>query len=75
MMIMNKRFAVMMLAAFMFTGVFMADSCYAAPKKTGVSSIPEENRPSTAAPWFMGITLSAGAVVVGVKNSKRTHLD
>ena len=38
-------------------------------------AIPEDDRPSTFMIWLVGSILSTGAVVVGLKNSKRTHQD
>lgn len=37
--------------------------------------IPEDKRPWAGLPWIIGGVLSAGAVAVGFKNAKRTHLD
>ena len=38
-------------------------------------AIPEDQRPSSSFPWFVGIILSAGVIVISLKNAKRTHLD
>ena len=37
--------------------------------------ISEEERPWPGTPWLICIALSAGAVAVGLKNARRTHLD
>ena len=37
--------------------------------------ISEEERPWPGTPWLICIVLSAGAVAVGLKNARRTHLD
>ncbi|MCK5269766.1 MAG: hypothetical protein KAJ46_03240 [Sedimentisphaerales bacterium] len=37
--------------------------------------ISEEKRPWPGTPWLICIALSAGAVAVGLKNARRTHLD
>ncbi len=44
-------------------------------RKKVSAAIPEDQRPSTAFPWFVGIILSAGVVVISLKNAKRSHLD
>jgi len=43
--------------------------------RSAPSGIPEDQRPSRTLPWVVGGVLSAGAVLVGLKNAKRTHLD
>lgn len=40
-----------------------------------VSNIAEDARPWAGAPWLAGIILMAGAILVGIRNAKRTHLD
>jgi len=37
--------------------------------------ISEDDRPWPGTPWLISIVLSAGAVAVGLKNARRTHLD
>ncbi len=75
---MNRRFtklAIMALAVWAISGTLCINTCQAAPGSNEVSPIPEEKLPSVAGAWFMGIILSVGGIVVGIKNSKRTHLD
>ena len=47
------------------------------PKKdtTVVKSIPEDDRSWAGLPWIISSVLAAGAVAVGMKNAKRSHLD
>ena len=42
---------------------------------TAANRIPKDKRPWAGIPWVIGITLTAGAVAVSLKNAKRTHLD
>ncbi|MBN2063713.1 MAG: hypothetical protein JW745_02840 [Sedimentisphaerales bacterium] len=75
---MNRRFtklAIMALAAWAISSTLYTNVCQAAPSSSEVSAIPEEKLPSVAGAWFMGIILSVGGIVVGIKNSKRTHQD
>ena len=37
--------------------------------------ISDEERPWPGTPWLICVALSAGAVAVGLKNARRTHLD
>ena len=39
------------------------------------NSILEEDQPWPGSPWIAGGVLAVGAVFVGIKNAKRTHLD
>lgn len=67
----------LVLGFFAFAPCFVSD-VQAAKKKskpTSVRAIPKDQRPSSTMPWVVGIVLSAGAVVVSLKPSKRTHLD
>ena len=51
-----------------------AGSNYNAPPPPS-GKISEDDRPWPGTPWLISIVLSAGAVAVGLKNSRRTHLD
>ena len=46
---------------------------YVPAQPTG--KISEEERTWPGTPWLICIALSAGAVAVGLKNARRTHLD
>ena len=71
------RFVVLAILALFFL-VNVPDRLDAAPRRgPGVVSnrIPEDQRPWPGWPWVVGIVLTAGAVTVALKNSKRSHLD
>ena len=68
-----RKFLIIILALLINTAI-LTDTA-SAQRRQQTNAIPEDDRPSTSLPWFVGIVLSAGAVVVGLKNSKRTHLD
>jgi hypothetical protein len=39
------------------------------------SVIPKEKRPKLFLAWIAGSTLAAATIALGIKNSRRTHLD
>jgi len=43
--------------------------------KPDESLIPEDQRPWAGKPWVVTGVLGAGALVVGFKNARRSHLD
>ena len=69
-----KSIIVLCIALFINTTI-ISGNAYAQQDQQRSKAIPEDDRPSAAGPWLVGIILSAGAIVVGLKNSKRTHLD
>ena len=45
-------------------------------KKTETkSAIPEDKRTWIGFPWLIGSALAGATIALGIKNSKRTHLD
>jgi len=81
---MNKKFLlrlVLIAVVFLLTLTLCLNTCaaqasYSQPgKPPATKSIPQNQRPWAGTPWLVGMVLTAGAVVVGLKNSKRTHLD
>jgi hypothetical protein len=46
-----------------------------AQQQPAAGGIPENKQPWKGLPWVIGGVLSAGAIAVGAKNAKRTHLD
>ena len=80
----SKVFRNLLLAAIFLLGLWVGRDGAAAqgprrPRRsqapTVSRSIPEDKRPWAGMPWLVGLVLTAGALVVGFKNSKRTHLD
>ena len=47
----------------------------APPKEVSISKIPANLRSWAGIPWLIGGAFVVGAVLVGIKNAKRTHLD
>ena len=59
-------------------GSVLIDSAHGQSRRRGQResvAIPKDQRPSTAFPWFVGIILGGGVIVVSLKNAKRSHLD
>jgi len=56
-----------------------AEPAYAQRKKkddTEIKSvIPKEKRPKLFLAWIAGSALAAATIALGIKNSRRTHLD
>ena len=55
-------------------GSLQAAGSYNTPVQPS-GKISEDERPWPGTPWLISIVLSAGAVAVGLKNARRTHLD
>ena len=54
----------------------LADNAEARRSRRPTSpAIPEDQRPSTALPWIVGIGMGAVTVFVALKPAKRTHMD
>lgn len=74
----GMKLVVIFVIAFLWWG-FCASSAQARPRskqpQTPTSAIPEDQRPNQAIPWVMGGIFTVGAVLLGLKNAKRTHLD
>jgi len=72
-----KRVVVSVFAVLMVFCV-LTDSAEArrprTPKKAA-EAISEEEMPGVGMAWTAGVVLTAGAVMIGIKNAKRTHLD
>ena len=72
-----KRIVISVFAVLMAVCV-LADSADARrprkPKKPA-EAIGEEEMPGVGMAWTAGVVLTAGAVMIGIKNAKRTHLD
>lgn len=70
--------AVIVAIALLSLGL-LASSAQAKPRgrqpQTPTSAIPEDQRPNKAIPWVLGGVFTVGAVLLGLKNAKRTHLD
>jgi hypothetical protein len=80
---MKRRWLVRLVSLIIIAVLFfvvLPDSLQAARQGQRVPAPPsgkisEENRPWPGTPWLICIVLSAGAVAVGLKNARRTHLD
>lgn len=68
------RFAFLVLFVWTLTGFMSSGICQGATPGE-VTPIHEDSMPSIAGAWFTGVILSIGGILVGIKNSKRTHLD
>ena len=72
------RFVSLAIIAVLFfvvlPGSLQAARSYNAPAQPS-GEISEDDRPWPGTPWLISIVLSAGAVAVGLKNARRTHLD
>jgi hypothetical protein len=64
------------LMALFFVAVDVADGQPNRRRKQVYTvEIPEKSRPWAGKPWVVGIVLGVGAVLISLKNAKRTHLD
>ena len=80
---MKKRWLVRFVSLIVILVLFfvvLPDSLQAARPGPRVPAPPsgqisDEERPWPGAPWLICIVLSTGAVAVGLKNARRTHLD
>lgn len=79
---MKKRWLVRLVSLIIIAVLFfvvLPDSLQAARQGRNpvqpTGEISEENRPWPGTPWLICIVLAAGAVAVGLKNARRTHLD
>ena len=72
-----RRIIVSVVAVLAVVCVLAGSAEAASSRKTRSSgeAISEEKMPGTGAAKTAGLVLAAGAVVVGIKNARRTHLD
>ena len=72
-----KRIIISVVAALVTICVFADNADARRPRKPEVhpEAIVEEKMPGKGMAWTAGVVLTAGAVMMGIKNAKRTHLD
>ena len=71
-----------------FTAIFLglmvlffaaADAANGQPNRRGKGrytvEIREDDRPWAGKPWLVGVVLGTGAVLIALKNARRSHLD
>lgn len=68
------RFVLSLFLGILVLGTFV-DTTEARRRGPVSPEIPEEQRPSAALPWIVGIAMGAVTVFVALKPARRTHMD